>query len=163
MEPAGNGLVEQRLRTLHLICAALAFSSALVAGIVFFLDATGSMPEPVGLPDVVVQVLAGVGIFQILLAPALQRSLFKRAQAEGFAGNPAAWLDAYQRAVVVGFAVREATAMLGFVLAILTGTPLFSYALSAAALLSMATGWPRRGHLAAPRAEGDAAGSIGPE
>lgn len=131
-----------RFRNLTIICRALTMSVVLVNLMLAFLLFSGS------LPPAAIQKPAAVAVFAVALtllvaSPAVKGAVFKRADAEGFEGNPDRRFAAYQTAYMVAFAMREGGGLLGFILALLTGNPWWSWGLGAAALISMITDWPK--------------------
>jgi hypothetical protein len=90
--------------------------------------------------------LAAVSLALLVAAPAVQRALFKRADAEGFDGDPEKRLAAWRKATIVAFALREAAGLIGFVLTGITGSSWWAWGLGGAALIAMAMDWPKREH-----------------
>jgi hypothetical protein len=136
--------VTNRYRQLVTVCSAIAMSLVMVNVILTILLASGSLPPKTSLPQA-----ASVGMFCLALAllvfaPAVQRAILKRYEAEGDAEALAA---GYTTAVIVAFALREAAGLLGFILALLTENPWWSWGLGGAALLAMVMDRPRRAML----------------
>jgi hypothetical protein len=91
--------------------------------------------------------LAAVGLALLVAAPAVQRAIFKRADAEGFDGDPEKRLAAWRKAAIVAFALRGAGGLIGLVLTATTGNSWWAWGLGGAALITMALDWPRHEHL----------------
>jgi len=91
--------------------------------------------------------LAAVALALLVAAPSVKRAIFKRAEAEGFDGDPEKRRAAWQKATIVAFALREAGGLIGFVLTAITGNSWWAWGLGGAALIAMAMDWPRREHL----------------
>lgn len=91
--------------------------------------------------------LVAVGLALLVAAPAVKRAIFKRADAEGFDGDPEKRLAAWQKATIVAFALREAGGLTGFVLTAITGNSWWIWGLGGAALIAMAMDWPKRENL----------------
>jgi hypothetical protein len=85
-------------------------------------------------------ILAALGVFDLLLAPLIERALLANAGGKAMDGA----LAEYRKATVVGFAFREAAAIFGLLISLFTGEPLWCYALAAATLVAMALAWPSR-------------------
>lgn len=139
----GDSRVSNALTQLRIITGALASSIVVYAVVAWVVTgggggATGEEAVELGLP--IVAVLAGMGVLNLLLAPAIERALLGSAT-----GQPLEKvLSDYRKAKIVGFAFREASAVFGLMIALFTGKPSWCYALSAAALVAMALGWPSR-------------------
>lgn len=88
--------------------------------------------------------LVAVGLALLVAAPSVKRAIFKRADAEGFDGNPEKRCAAWQKATIVAFALREAGGLIGLVLTAITGSPGWIWGLGSAALIAMALDWPKR-------------------
>jgi hypothetical protein len=131
-----------RFRNLTILCTALAMSVVLVNLVLIVLLSSGSIVQS-GLPKPVAVVIFAVSLVLLASAPAVKGAVFKRADAEGFGGDPNRRFAAYQTAYIVAFAMREAAGLLGFILALLTGNPWWSWGLGGAALISMIFDWPK--------------------
>jgi hypothetical protein len=131
-----------RFRNLQIICFALTMSVVLVNLLLTFLFFTGSL-QPSGVSKPVAVAIFAVALTLLVASPAVKGAVFKRADAEGFDGDPNRRFTAYQTAYIAAFAMRETGALLGFILALLTGNPWWSWGLGAAALISMITDWPK--------------------
>ena len=135
------------LRTLHVVCAAMAASVTLlgfVAGLTVRMGA-----EPVGgLPPGLPLSLTMAAIVLIILASRLRTGLLRRAAAPWAAPGPAAAFAAYRHATLVSFALLEGAGVLGLVLALITGSARNGLVLCAASLAAMLVRWPRAGELA---------------
>ena len=88
--------------------------------------------------------LAAVALVLLVAAPAVKRAVFKRADAEGFDGDPEKRRAAWQKATLVAFALREAAGLIGFVVAAITGNSWWAWGLGGAALIAMVMDWPKR-------------------
>ena len=80
----------------------------------------------------------------LVAAPSVKRAIFKRADAEGFNGDPEKRRAAWQKATIMAFALREAGGLIGFVLTAITGNFLWIWGLGGAALIALAMDWPKR-------------------
>jgi hypothetical protein len=98
--------------------------------------------------------LVAVALALLVAAPAVQRAIFKRADAEGFDDDQEKRLAAWQKATIVAFALREAGGLIGFVLAAITGNSWWLWGLGGTALIAMAMDWPRRENLASDQTPG---------
>jgi membrane protease YdiL (CAAX protease family) len=141
--------LEQRFRTLLIVCGAIALSLLMVNVVIAILHVSGSLPPGELSRDVTLAIVV-VSLLLLVGAPAAKQAVFKRAGAEeGFERDAEQRLRAYARGMIVSFAVREAGGLIGFVLALLTGNPWWSWGLGGAALLAMYVDRPRREHLGA--------------
>jgi hypothetical protein len=131
-----------RFRNLNIICIALAMSVVLVNLVLIFLLSSGSIP-PSELTKPVAVVVFAVALVFLAASPAVKGAVFKRADAEGFDGDPDRRFAAFQTAYIAAFAMREAGGLLGFVLGLMTGNPWWSWGLGGAALISMIIDWPK--------------------
>ena len=131
-----------RFRNLQIICFALTMSVVLVNLLLTYLFFTGPL-QPSGVSKPVAVAIFAVALTILVASPAVKGAVFKRADAEGFDGDPNRRFTAYQTAYIAAFAMREAGALLGFILALLTGNPWWSWGLGTAALISMIVDWPR--------------------
>jgi hypothetical protein len=132
-----------RFRNLTLLCGALAMGVVMVNVVLIVLRSSGSLPA-LELPKPASIGLFAMAILLLVASPAVKGAVFKRADAEGFDGNPDRRFAAIQTAFIVAFAMREAAGLLGFILALLTGSPWWSWGLGGAALIAMAVDWPKR-------------------
>lgn len=98
--------------------------------------------------------LVAVGLALLVAAPSVKRAIFKRADAEGFDGDPEKRRAAWQKATIVAFSLREAGGLIGFALAVNTGNSWWAWGLGGAALIAMAMDWPKREHLASDQSPG---------
>jgi hypothetical protein len=131
-----------RFRNLSIICRALTISVVMVNLVLAFLLFSGSL-QPSGIQKPVAVAIFAVALTLLVASPAVKGAIFKRADAEGFEGDPNRRFTAYQTAYIAAFATREAGGLLGFILALLTGNPWWSWGLGGAALISMITDWPK--------------------
>ncbi|HKI02685.1 MAG TPA: hypothetical protein VKK31_11965 [Thermoanaerobaculia bacterium] len=134
--------MQARHRQLLIVCGAIGLSLLMVNVVFTFLYLSRPLPGS-DVPQALPLVLFSLGLVFLGAAPAVKRSIFKRADAEGFDGNPEGRFAAYQTATIVAFAMREAAGLLGFVLAILTGNPWWSWGLGGVALVAMVLDRPR--------------------
>jgi hypothetical protein len=146
MDPEKLGsLIEQRLRTMGIICAALVGSVFIYAAIAWLLLAQGEIGPADGggsqLP-VLPYVLAALGFCALVAAPRISSLVL------GSGGtndeNPEQTLQRYQTSVIAGFAVRESAAIFGLVATFLTGNMVWVAGLAIAASLTMVAAWPRK-------------------
>jgi hypothetical protein len=134
--------IERHLRQLRVVIAGVLGSTSLLAGVVYFLTASGQM-RPLAAGAATMQlVLVPLAVVLLGAAPALKRAHFKRAEAAGFGGDVERWLSAHCSAVILASALREGAAVLGLLLALLTTQPLWSYVFSALAVAAMLFDWP---------------------
>ena len=131
-----------RFRNLTILCIAIATSIVLVNLVLIFLLSSGSTLST-ELPKPVTVAVFAASLVLLASAPAVKGAVFKRADAEGFEGDPDRRFVAYQTAYIVAFAMREAAGLLGFMLALMTGNPWWSWGLGGAALISMIFDWPK--------------------
>ncbi len=131
-----------RFRNLTILCIALTMSVILVNLLLTLLFFSGSLP-PSEVLKPVSTVLFAVSLALLVSAPAVKRAVFKRADSEGFDGDPNRRFAAFQTAYIAAFAMREAGGLLGFILALMTGNPWWSWGLGGAALISMIFDWPK--------------------
>ena len=133
-----------RYRQLVIICSAIAMSLVMVNVVLTVLLASGSPPPKTSLPQAASLGLFALSLVLLVSAPAVQRAVLKRYEAEG---DPGALAAGYWTAVLAAFALREAAGLLGFILALLTGNPWWSWGLGGAALIAMVMDRPRRAML----------------
>jgi hypothetical protein len=136
--------VTNRYRQLVIVCSAIGMSLVMVNVVLTVLLITGSFPPKASLPQAVSVGMFCLALALLVFAPAVQRAILKRYEAEG---DVEALAAGYTTAVIVAFALREAAGLLGFVLALLTGNPWWSWGLGGAALLAMVMDRPRRAML----------------
>ena len=139
-----ESLIEQRLRILGIICAALGgsvFISAAIAWLLLAQGAIGPGEEGSQLP-ILPTVLAALGFSALVVAPKISSMVL--GSGGGHEENPEQTLQRYQTSVIAGFAVRESAAIFGLVATFLTGNMVWVAALAVAAALAMISGWPRK-------------------
>lgn len=136
----GDPRLESALTQVRIVAGALAASVPVYAVVVWLVVGRPGY-EPMGLPGVMVAVLAALGVFDLLLAPVIERSILANA-----AGRPDVEqaVAEYRKAKLAGFAFREAAAVFGLLIALFTGQAAWCYAFAVAALVAMALGWPSR-------------------
>jgi hypothetical protein len=134
-----------RVRSLQIVCGAIALGLLFVNAVLGLLRARGLAPVPI--PQMVSIVLFAAGVALLVAAPAIKGAVYKRADAEGIHGDLGKVFAAYRKATLMAFALREAAGLIGFVLSILTGNPWWSRGLGGAAVIAMAMDWPKREHL----------------
>jgi hypothetical protein len=138
-------LLETQMRVLTLVCAALAGSLVLYAGITWYLlEQVGLQPVWNTMPLLVPGVVGLVALGPLCAAPYVSRLLLAQAPSAASTADPQAAFQVVMRATIVAFAMREAVGVLGFVLALVSGELIWCVALSGVALLAMLLGWPRR-------------------
>lgn len=138
--------MNDRFRRLQILCFAILMSVIMVNVLLAILLSGGNLkPEPVS-PDLPI-ILFAVGLALLVSSGAVKRAVFKRADAEGFDGDPGKVFTAYQTATILAFALREAGGLIGFILGLLTGNPWWSWGLGGAAVIVMIFDWPKREHL----------------
>ncbi len=137
-------LIEQRLRFMGIICAALVGSVFIYAAIAWLLLAQGEIGPADGGSQfpTLSYVLAGLGFCALVVAPKIS-SMVLRSDG-GLDENPEQTLQRYQTSVIVGFAVRESAAIFGLVATFLTGNMAWVAGLAMAAALTMIAAWPRK-------------------
>ena len=136
--------VEQRFRTLAILCGSIALSLVMVNVVIAVLHASGSLPAGALSRDVTLAIFV-VSLLLLAAAPSVRRAVLKRAQAEeGFERDPVQRMNAYMTGMILSFAMRETAGLIGFVLALLGGNPWWSWGLGGAALLAMYVDRPRR-------------------
>lgn len=133
------------LMQLRVLTGALASSVVIYAGVAWFVTSGSGAggDQPARLPLAVIGVLAALALFDLVVAPLIERHL----AGGGGGGDLDAALATYRRAKIVGFAFREAAAVLGLLITLFTGNPLWCFALVAATLVAMAVAWPSRDEL----------------
>ena len=131
-----------RFRNLQIICFSLTMSVVLVNLLLTYLFFSRQLP-PAGIQKPVAIAIFAVALTLLVASPAVKGAVFKRADAEGFEGDPNRRFTAYQTAYIAAFAMREAGGLLGFILGLMTGNPWWSWGLGAGALISMITDWPK--------------------
>ncbi len=140
----GDPRLENALTQVRIVAGALVASVLAYAVFVWLLVGRPGY-EPMGLPGVMVAVLAALGVFDLLLAPVIERSILANAAARPEVEQAVA---EYRKAKLAGFAFREAAAVFGLLIALFTGQAAWCYALAAATLVAMALAWPSRQGLA---------------
>ena len=160
LEPtAPRGDAAQALLKVQLLAGAMSVSALSVAFVTWLLFEVAEVTTAAE-PSPLFGLLAVAAALALLAAPFVERRMLAPSAPSG-PGAPAPDVERYQKAKTIGFGLRELAAMLGFVLAFLVGQPLWSYGLSAAALLAMALAWPRASDLP-PRAGGRVPGTVEP-
>lgn len=127
---------------LRIVCLALVLSVVMINVTLLVLSATGGLPEP-SLQPPLPYVLFAVALVLLVSSPAVKGAVFKRADAEGFEGDPMKRLAAFRTATIVANALREAAGIIGFLLALLSGNLWWSWGLGAAAVIAMLVDWPK--------------------
>lgn len=156
----GDPRLDAALSQLRAIAGALAMGVVAYAVLGWYLTSgvAGRPYEAPGLPGILVAVLAAFAVFDLLVAPVIERSLAPRVGPGAGADELAQALARYRRAKILGFAFREAAAVLGLIISLFTGEAAWCYALGAATLVAMAVAWPSREAL-----ERAARGSVRPK
>lgn len=131
-----------RLNQLRIICLALVMSVVMINVVLLVLKASGDFPPPSIQPPVPL-VLFTVALVLLVSSPAVKGAVFKRADAEGFGGDPLKRLAAFQTATIVANAMREAAGIIGFLLALMSGNLWWSWGLGAAAVIAILMDWPK--------------------
>ena len=134
-------------RRLQIVCFAILMAVVMVNVVLAVLLASGSL-DPKPLPPNASYILFAIGLVLLVSSGAVKAAVFKRADAEGFDGDPGKVFNAYQNATLIAFALREAGGLIGFILALLTGNPWWSWGLGGAAVIAMIFDWPKRERLA---------------
>jgi len=138
-----EAVVDQRLRVLNVICAALVFSVMVYVAIAWFLVQRGSVQPSEGLPQVFPVILVLVALSVVMAAPVVSTMILKQGVAA--AGEDAGRrLNSHQTSLIVGFALREVAAVMGLVLTLLSGRLIWVVALAAVAVAAMLLAWPKR-------------------
>lgn len=142
MEPLD---VRPDLRTLHILCGAMAASMVLLAltGWLALRSGARSVPALPGLP----LSLTSAAVVLILLASRIRSGLLRRAVTPWAAPGLAAAFAVYRRATVASFALLAAAGVLGLILALVTGSARNVLVLCAASLIGMLVRWPRAAEL----------------
>jgi hypothetical protein len=135
--------MDERFRRLQILCLAILIAVVMVNVVLGVLLASGNL-EPKPIPPSLPIVLFAVGLVALVSSGAVKRAVYKRADAEGFDGDPGKVFNAWQTATIIAFALREAGALIGFVLSMLTGNPWWSWGLGGAAAIAMILDWPKR-------------------
>jgi hypothetical protein len=134
--------MQDRYRQLLIVCGAIAMGLLMANAALTYLYASKQIPVS-EIPPAVPLALFALSLLLLGAASAVKRAVFKRAEAEGFEGDPDRRFAAYRTATLVAFAMREATGLVGFVLALMTGNPWWSWGLGGAALIAMYLDRPR--------------------
>ena len=136
-------MIDQRYRTLLVICGAIVASLAIYTGVaaVVLQQSGGSLGEE-SLPPLLPAILASVGVTMLLGAGFVSSLILGPARQPGRTVEER--LAAYFQSVIVGFAVREGAGVLGLVITLLSGDLKWVLGLSGAAAIAMAVAWPRR-------------------
>ena len=134
-------LVDATVRVTTVICIAILASIPLYVAIAWIVVGQGAGRLAGGLPPVLTWALAAAGIAVLAIAQVVWAAMKRGAAAKP---TPAERLASYRSAAVVSFALRESAAVIGLAVTFLTGDVRWCLALSAAALLAMLLGWPRR-------------------
>jgi hypothetical protein len=135
-------LAERRLRRVRVVCSVLAGTVVLLGALSWVL--AGEMPiglrETMGQLPIVLTILAAI---LFLLSSRLRASILRRATGGRLQPDPETVLATYAHATLLSFAALEGAALLGPAVAFLSGEPRYGLVVCAAALLAMATRWPR--------------------
>lgn len=138
--------MNDRFRRLQILCFAILMAVVMVNVVLVILLASGNLdPKPLS-PNVPIALFA-IGLALLVSSGAVKRAVYKRADAEGFDGDPGRFFNAYQTATIIAFALREAGGLIGFILSLLTGNPWWSWGLGGAAVIAMVFDWPKREQL----------------
>lgn len=154
---ASPSLVDASTQVTIVICFAILASIPFYVAVAWMVAGQRADASGGGLPAVLVWALAAVGIALLAAAQAMWAAMKRGAAARP---TPAERLSSYRTAAIVSFAMRESAAIIGLVISLLTGDLRWCLALSAAAVLAMLLGFPRRADMV--RLAGDpAAAPIG--
>ncbi len=135
--------LEERLRRLQTACGAMLLGIGALNAVAALLP--WMRPgRPASLPNVAFTALLVAAVALLVVAPAVMRAIYKRADAEGFGGDRDRALAAYAASTLAAFRLRALAALLGFGLAVATGERGWSWGLGGAAAIAMLLGWPRR-------------------
>lgn len=138
--------MDDRFRRLQIVCFAILMAVVMVNVVLVVLLTTGNLdPKPV--PRSLPIILFTIGLVLLVSSGAVKAAIFKRADAEGFDGDPGKVFNAYQNATLIAFALREAGGLIGFILSLLTGNPWWSWGLGGAAVIAIIFDWPKRERL----------------
>jgi len=151
-EETGAGRVEEALRFVNVVCAAMVTSVVVLAAVAWFVasgpGAFGIVGPP--LPPALVYAGAAVGVALLVAAPIVHRKMLERAAVSLRSSERTdTTLESFRLATMLAFLLREGAAIVGLMLTLLTNEPGWCYALGALALVAMIWGWPRREQLAA--------------
>lgn len=141
MNTASPSLVDASARVTIVVCIAILASIPCYVAVAWMVAGQRSGTLVGGLPPVLVWALAAVGILLLAAAQAVWVAMKRGATARL---TPAERLASYRTAAIVSFAMREAAAIVGLVISLLTGDLRWCLAFSAAAVLAMLLGFPRR-------------------
>jgi hypothetical protein len=141
MDTAPPPLVDAAARVTSLICFAIMTSIPFYVAIAWIVVGQSDGAAVGALPPVLTWALGAVGIVMLVVAQAVWTAMKRGAATRP---TPAERLASYRTAAIVSFAMRESAAIIGLVIALLTGDLRWCLALSAAAVLAMLLGWPRR-------------------
>lgn len=133
--------IRAHMSQLRIICSAILGGVTLFAGVVWYLNRSGSLPsQDLDLPDWMGLLLNGVAL-ALLLGAHFSPVLFS---SHGLSRDEEGALARHRQIVIVGFALREAAAFIALVGALLTGQLLGAGAMVALAYVSMIMAWPSR-------------------
>jgi hypothetical protein len=146
-EQSRQSRVDEAVRFLNVVCVALVLSvGALVVVAWFVASGPGAMGQ-VGPPLPAALAYAGfaVGLGLLFAAPVIHRRMLARAASGARAEERTdTALESYRLATLLAFILREGAAIVGLMLTLLTNEPMWSYVLSALAIVAMIWGWPRQ-------------------
>jgi len=145
MDTAHPLLVDAMARVTTIICIAILASIPFYVAVAWIVVGQGAGASGGGLPSVVTWALGAVGIAVLASAQAVWGAMKRNAAAKP---TPAERVTSYRNAAIVSFALRESAAVIGLAITMLSGDLRWCLALSAAAVIAMLLGWPRRADIA---------------
>lgn len=144
MNTASPSLVDASAQVTIVICIAILASIPCYVAVAWMVAGQRADASGGGLPPILFWTLGAVGIALLAAAQAVWAAMKQGAATRP---TPVERLASYRTAAIVSFAMRESAAIVGLVISLLTGDLRWCLALSAAAVLAMLLGFPRRAEM----------------
>ena len=145
-EESRQSRVDEALRFLYVVCIGMILSVGVFAIVAWFVASGPGEPGQVGppVPRALAYVGFAVGLALLVAAPIAHRKMMARAATTLRADERTdTVLESFRLATLLAFILREGAAIVGLMLTLLTNEPMWSYVLSALAIVAMIWGWPR--------------------
>ena len=149
-EESRQSRVDEALRFLNVVCVGMVISVGVLAIVAWFVASgqgeLGQVGPPV--PAVLAYLGFAVGLALLVAAPIVHRKMLARAASSLRADEHTdTVLESFRLATLLAFILREGAAIVGLMLTLLTNEPMWSYVLSALAIVAMIWGWPKPEHV----------------
>jgi putative flippase GtrA len=145
-EESRQSRVDEALRFLNVVCVGMILSVGVLVIVAWFVSSRQGEAGQVGppLPAALAYIGFAVGLALLVAAPLVHRKMLARAASSLRADERTdTALESFRLATLLAFILREGAAIVGLMLTLLTNEPMWSYVLSALAIIAMIWGWPK--------------------